>query len=287
MDGAGESTQAGDNGWRTRVVRRRRLPGGRNAQVYAVDFDGRPACLKVFAADDRDRAAREWAALRYLERVSYLLAARPLRYDPCPPAAAILIDLVPGRTLTGAELTRQQITALGYAIDGLHALPIEGAGLADAAAPAASMLARVRRAVVDASVLAAGFTRDCQRWLGRSHAEALAQPGRPVFGKGDAGLGNCLWDGVTLRLVDFEYSGISDRPFDLAELVEHIEARATADASWQAFLAERQLGAAEWTRLSAARQLLAIFWAFRLSAEPADIQAAQLERAARLLSSDN
>jgi len=87
--------------------------------------------------------------------------------------------------------------------------------------------------------------------------------------------------------VDFEYSGISDRPFDLAELVEHIEARATADASWQAFLAERQLGAAEWTRLSAARQLLAIFWAFRLSAEPADIQAAQLERAARLLSSDN
>src|SRR6266542_1408761 len=148
------------------------------------------------------------------------------------------------------------------------------------------MLARARRAVVDASVLAAGFTRDCQRWSANSQTETLAQPGRPVFGKGDAGLGNCLWDGVTLRLVDFDYSGISDRPFDLAELMEHIEARATADASWQAFLAERQLGAAEWTRLSAARQLLAIFWAFRLSAEPADIQAAQLERAARLLSSD-
>jgi thiamine kinase-like enzyme len=149
------------------------------------------------------------------------------------------------------------------------------------------MLARVRRAVVDASALSTGFILDCQRWLSGSHAEALSQPGWPVFGKGDVGLGNCLWDGTTLRLVDFEYSGTSDRPFDLAELVEHIEARSTTDASWQAFIAERQLGADGWARLSAARKLLAIFWALRLPTQPADIQAAQLERAARLLSSDD
>jgi aminoglycoside phosphotransferase (APT) family kinase protein len=277
----------GEDDWRARVIRRRRLLGGRNAQVYAVDFDGRPGCLKVFSADDRSRAAREWAALCYLERVSYPLAAQPMRYDPAPPSPAILMDLLPGRALAGAELSRRQLTALGQAVDGLHALRIEGAGFADAAATAASMLARVRRAVVDASAMSTGFTLDCQRWLGSSHAEALSQPGRPVFGKGDAGLGNCLWDGTTLRLVDFEYSGISDRPFDLAELVEHIEARATPDATWQAFLAERQLGTEEWTRLSVARKLLAIFWAFRLPAEPAEIQAAQTERAGRLLSSDD
>src|SRR5260370_12512880 len=42
----------GEDGWRARVIRRRRLLGGHSAQVYAVDFNGRPACLKVFAADD-------------------------------------------------------------------------------------------------------------------------------------------------------------------------------------------------------------------------------------------
>jgi thiamine kinase-like enzyme len=84
--------------------------------------------------------------------------------------------------------------------------------------------------------------------------------------------------------VDFEYSGISDRAFDLAELVEHIDARATADASWQALLAARQLGANESLRLSAARKLLAMFWALRL---PAETQAAQMERAAKLLSTDD
>jgi aminoglycoside phosphotransferase (APT) family kinase protein len=285
MDGAGEPTRAGEDGWRARVVRRRRLPGGRNAQVYAVDFDGRPACLKVFAADDRDHAAREWTALRYLKRVSYPLAARPIHYDPSPPA--ILMDLLPGRALAGAVLSRQQLTALGQAVDGLHALPVEGAGLAEAAATAASMLARVRRAVVDASALSTGFILDCQRWLGTSHAEALSQPGRPVFGKGDAGVGNCLWDGTTLRLVDFEYAGISDRPFDLAELVEHVEARATAGTSWQAFLGERQLDADELARLTAARKLLAIFWSLRLSAEPAEVREAQIDRASRLLTSDD
>ncbi len=58
---------------------------------------------------------------------------------------------------------------------------------------------------------------------------AVAVPGdpagrQPVFGQGDANLANFLWDGERVRMVDFEDSGLSDRAFELAVLVEHISA---------------------------------------------------------------
>jgi phosphotransferase family enzyme len=57
-----------------------------------------------------------------------------------------------------------------------------------------------------------------------------------VFGRGDPNLRNFLWNGHTLRLVDFEYAGWSDRAHELADLIEHPESRATPDSSWQAFI---------------------------------------------------
>lgn len=45
-----------------------------------------------------------------------------------------------------------------------------------------------------------------------------------VLGHGDPNLANFLWDGGQIRLVDFEDSGPSDRPFELAILTEHISA---------------------------------------------------------------
>jgi aminoglycoside phosphotransferase len=255
--------------------------------VYAAELDGRAVCLKVFTVDGQSRAACEWKALGYLERARYPLAPRPIRYDPSPSARAIAMDFLPGIPLAGQALTPLQLDRLGEAVDRLHELPAEDSGLPDARATAPTMLERVHQAVIDAAALPASFVQDCRRWLTSREAELLGRRDRPVFGKGDAGLGNFLWDGTVVRLVDFEYAGLSERAYDLAELVEHVKARAIPDTIWQRFLGERQLAAAELVRFTAARKLLAIFWALRLPAELARVQAAQVERVARLLRSDD
>ena len=58
-----------------------------------------------------------------------------------------------------------------------------------------------------------------------------------VFGQGDANLANFLWDGELVRIVDFEDSGISDRAFELAVLVEHLSAWSDAGLAGERFTA--------------------------------------------------
>ncbi|WP_371949630.1 phosphotransferase family protein [Actinomadura monticuli] len=102
-------------------------------------------------------------------------------------------------------------------------------------------------------------------WLRQPALEAvLEHPTRPVFGTGDGNLANLLWDGSEVRLVDFEYSGRSDRPYELAELAEHISVR-TADGPGMERVLERfDLDAAEADKLKSCRRLLAAFWMLRI-----------------------
>ena len=59
-------------------------------------------------------------------------------------------------------------------------------------------------------------------WVFSREAKALINFNNPIFSRGDPNLSNCLWDNGRLRFVDFEYAGWSDKAFDLADLVEHI-----------------------------------------------------------------
>lgn len=53
----------------------------------------------------------------------------------------------------------------------------------------------------------------------------LSEVGPAVVGHGDPNLANYLWDGVRVRVVDFEDAGRSDVAYELATLVEHLSAR--------------------------------------------------------------
>lgn len=83
----------------------RRLAGGRNSAVFAADLDGDSVCLKLHRVDERDRAEREWRALRLLARRAPGLAPVPRLYDPGPPRPIVVMGLLPGRHLDGGRQT--------------------------------------------------------------------------------------------------------------------------------------------------------------------------------------
>jgi thiamine kinase-like enzyme len=73
----------------------------------------------------------------------------------------------------------------------------------------------------------------------------------------------CLWDGHRVALIDFEYSGWTDLPFELGDLVEHPQSRATPDVTWDQFINRFGLSEQEYARYTAARRLLCFFWLAR------------------------
>ncbi|WP_245666915.1 hypothetical protein [Actinomadura latina] len=65
--------------------------------------------------------------------------------------------------------------------------------------------------------------------------------------------------------MDFEYSGRSDRPYELAELTEHISMRAGNGPGMDRVLDCFDLDSAEVGRLTHCRRLLAVFWLLRIT----------------------
>ncbi|MFB9837632.1 phosphotransferase family protein, partial [Actinoallomurus acaciae] len=98
-------------------------------------------------------------------------------------------------------------------------------------------------------------------WAGRPRLDdVFAAELTPVFGLGDGNLANYLWDGARVRVVDFEYSGLSDRAYELAEVVEHISVWVDDGLDAPALLSRFELTPAETARLRECRRLLALFW---------------------------
>jgi hypothetical protein len=284
-------------GWRA-------LPGGMNNVVYALQDSessggsGSPLVFKCYRVDGRDRAGREWRALRVLAAHGGGLAPRPVAYDPDGACPVIVMALVPGEPLRGRPLTPDRLRALAELRRHLYNLTPESEAASRIALPpvvgsVAAIAARVRaahpalRASADAPARElAGLVAS---WTAGPDPGLLAAPAPAVFSAGDGNLANYLWDGRRLRRLDFEYSGWSDRAVDLADLVEHDGSRATPDDAWGAVVEGFALSLPEQARFAAARRLWALFWAVllcgRAGPNPPDQGrfAAQLTRAARLL----
>lgn len=302
----------------------RPLAGGRNNGVWRVRVGDDIACVKCFRLDERQRGRREWAALMVLARLCPGLAPRPLFFVPQtgPDAPAVLVmGFLPGRSLGEVHLSPAERDALGTALHKLHATVTPDAvhalaqlrnasagGDGDRAlgpvwAGAAEVQQRVRAFFTDVNqpILSTTCTREAdwarrlwRAWCDGPDPTTLAQPvpGPPTFGRGDSNLANVLWDpdASVVRFVDWEYSGWSERAFDLADLVEHVQSRQTPDADWSTFVAGFGLTNAEQARFEAARRLVALFWITLLWPVPNAHSAghsarftAQVERAGRLL----
>ncbi len=242
----------------------------------SVDHEGQ-VVVKRYVDSRRGEPAREWRALQLLAEHAPRLAPEPIRADLDASPPSIVMSLLPGEPLGGRPLTAAQEGALAVAVGQLwQAVPVElvtpVAGEVDTRAELVQVvrdwLASVDpgrgAAVRDALATAAA-------WLTGTAVLAVSAGRGPVggsmpgvLGQGDANLANFLWDGELVRIVDFEDSGVSDRAFELAVLVEHVSAWRDAGLDADRFTAGFDLSATERSQLAEWRRLLALYWLLRL-----------------------
>jgi len=246
------------------------VPPHQATHEVTVD-EGRGVVVKRYRSWSRGEPAREWAALTLLAEFAPGLAPAPLRAALQADPPEIVMSFMSG-TQPGARVTPRDADALGAALDRLWG-SVPRTRLAPAFGtepmPAAfarrvlSMAGPARAAPGDAlaqQALSAGTA-----WLARAALDRRRAAGQDaVLGQGDPNLANFLWDGGQVRIVDFEDSGLSDRAFELAVLVEHLSAWPDARLDTEAFLARFSLTGPEKARLTGCRRLAALFWLLML-----------------------
>jgi hypothetical protein len=225
--------------------------------------------LKQYRPNAGDLPAREWRALQLLHEYAPGLSPEPIAVDLDATPQSVTMSILPGDPLGDQPVDPFQLRAIMVALDRLHTcipeeilagIPLGASPPREALGAITSRLAAQPRPSADAVVT--GAYDEALRWLAGSEANRLLtdEPKGAVLARVDHNLTNFLWDGDRVRLVDFEYSGRSDRCAEMAELVEHISARCTPDRAWQQFLDDLSLSWAERQRLMTLRRLFAIMW---------------------------
>ena len=244
----------------------------------------RRVVVKSFFQAHRGEPEREWRALTLLAEHAPGLAPEPIRADLGAEPPVIEMSLLPGEPLGGRPLTVEQESALVRALGQLwqsvpvsRVVPVPGE-----AGNEAQLVSAVRQLAVEAQDLgddpvvraaySAGLTwlswavGESGRLAGQDSYANLGGSGpnwpglSAVYGQGDANLANFLWDGARVQIVDFEDSGVSDRAFELAVLIEHLSAWSDSGLDGDMFVRAFDLGAAERSRLADCRRLAALFW---------------------------
>lgn len=244
-----------------------RLSGGMNNAVYRVQLLDQPVCVKLYKIDERRRAEREWQVLCFLSERSPGIAPQPLRFSPDPELPAVVMELVPGVSLSDHQPGARELTALTEALKQFYALTPEVITYPHTVIGTPivlmqrveSWLAQITERVDEP--LVKQILAVVTQWDSAEDGAILAMPAPTIFSRGDPNLANCLWDGQRVRCIDLEYSGWSDVAFDLAELIEAQPSRHVSDQVWKRFLDSFDLqDPAAQRRLAAARRLCAVFW---------------------------
>lgn len=229
-----------------------RIEGGLNNEVFGYDdpLHGR-VCRKVFKQDGREREKREWWALQTLSRCGADFAPKPISAQ----GAEIVMTWVEGRPMNGWQLSAQQLDALYQVLAELYAIPID-ADVAPISGMPSAVVDRVRRLVAERSDESEALNA-IRRWLDGDEPRALTEMTLTTFGRGDPNLANCLWHDGKISLIDWEYAGRTSRAYELADHVEHIQARAT---NWTTFIERFGFSDEERRHHLLSRRLLAAYW---------------------------
>lgn len=241
------------------------------ATTHAVEFsDG--VITKRFRNMNGGEPEREWQALQILATHAPGLAPQPLRADLGATPPTVVMSRLPGHSLGLEPLGPAELEAYAASVNRLHGSVPQDVldGLTTVAWPPATALALVNRMrnesrpALDDPLVHRAFT-EATTWLASGWAEnAAAVPATAVFGHGDGNLANYLWDGLTVRIVDFEDAGRSDRAFELADSVEHLAVWLDGNVAPDQFLAQFDLSARDRARVHGYRRLFAIYWFLRL-----------------------
>ncbi len=240
--------------------------------------------VKRYRSSEHGQPERKWRALSLLDRYAPGVAPVPvsaeLRADP----PTVVMSRLDGTRVNG-PIRGRLADALAQAIDTMQrAIPrrvLER--LPPRAGHPAEFLQQVRASVrgighSGGETVVNAAIRQAVRWVEQVKLEqVLGEQGTRVFGTGDGNLTNYLWDGTRIRVIDFEYSGSSDRLFELAEIIEHISVWRNDIAGMTAVLERFDLAPGEVGRLTQCRRLLALYWLLRTQGQ------SQCDQASRML----
>ncbi|MEL5953630.1 aminoglycoside phosphotransferase family protein [Streptomyces sp. CLV115] len=257
--------------------------------THAVDLRS-DRVIKTFRPGSHAECGREWRALGLLAAYAPGLAPVPHSVDLSAEEPVVVMERVPGAPLRGRPLDDRRLRALAAAVDELYAaVPADVlTGIPVRPGRQQRLAAQIRAWVPQVRPRAGGEVVEAMdrglAWLSRSGMDRADAPHVPVvFGPGDGNLANYLWDGSRVRVVDFEDSGLSDRPFELAEITEHVGGWTGPPLDAEAFLDLFDLTPAERARLPECRRLLALVWLFLLSFDdPRNTPGTAERQAARL-----
>jgi hypothetical protein len=201
---------------------------------------------------ERGEHHREWMILQALSPNVPDLVPQPLEADLDAVPPWIEMSTVPGEPLSGS-LTAQQLDALEATLRRVWSVPVVDL-------PPRRFHPAEARSVVGSGLAAAarpsGFAGKAYDVCTEFLAGPVPELHATVVGQGDANLANYLWDGETVRLVDFEDGGASEVAYELGFIVEHLAGRET---DWTPLL-DRFAGEVNPARLRDARLTSAAHW---------------------------
>ncbi|WUW22677.1 aminoglycoside phosphotransferase family protein [Streptomyces sp. NBC_01463] len=240
--------------------------------THGLDL-GPDTVIKTFRPGHHEQSEREWRALTLLGAHAPGLAPAPRHADLTSDEPTVAMFRLPGLPLRGQRIDGPRLDALVSAVTEVHdcvpahlldEVPVRPGHRQYLARRIEAWAPRTRPRVGPG--VGGAMDRGLEWLAGADPWHAGDRPGiRPVFGPGDGNLANYLWDGSRVRIVDFEESGRSDRPLELAEITEHVSAWVGEPLDAEEFIGRFELDAAERALLLDTRRLVALVWLFLLS----------------------
>jgi aminoglycoside phosphotransferase (APT) family kinase protein len=217
--------------------------------------------VKRFRSPRPGEPEREWRTLQILAEHAPGFAPEPISFSAEPPT--ITMSRLPGREL-GGSLSAPELSALRVAIERLHSVPANAipAEWADDPAVYVDHGRSAFPATVDNvdDVVAAAFRAGHSWFSSRDPVELISGEAPPVLARLDYNLANFLYDGNSVRMLDFENACMADRGIDLALTTEHISGRGTPDSAWQTLVESFDLLPVERRHFAAVKRVEALMW---------------------------
>ncbi|MCT2279773.1 phosphotransferase family protein [Micromonospora chalcea] len=246
----------------------RPLTGGMQNDLYLwTPPRGDDVVIKLYVKTDRQRVAREWAALTLLAPHQLGTVPTPLWHDDAPAEPAIGMTRLHGQPLIEATDQLAALRALAHTTTQLQAVPLTGLlATLPRIDTGEHYMVRLTQAWPDLLAsqpndpLTPAMQQLLAAWQRSGDADMVAAPAAPVLSRGDANLLNWMTTDNGAACVDFEYAGFSNVAFDAADLIEHISARAVPDSIWTQLLPDLGVTNANRHQFAANQRTCALRW---------------------------